>query len=131
MALYAGQIIRAKDLVPTEWQPVTFVSPWHNFGSGWTDAQFRYDPIRREVQIKGCIDGRNADGTSSIGAESHVFTLPEGYRPSSSDVAPCGHVSSPYTSTVLARFYSSGEVWVQGANSLTNPVVVLKATISL
>lgn len=123
MALYAGQIVRAKDLVPTEWQPVEFVAPWHNFGSGWADAQFRYDPVKDEVEIKGTVDGRNADGTSSIGAESHVFTLPPGYRPTSNGAVAAGHVSSPYTSSVLVRFYASGEVWLQGADKLTQPVV--------
>lgn len=123
MALYAGQIIRARDLVPTEWMPLELIAPWHNFGSGWADAQFRYDPVKQEVEVKGTIDGRNADGTSSIGVESHVFTLPAGYRPVSNGAVAAGHVSSPATASVLVRFYSSGEVWVQGANGLNSPVV--------
>ncbi|WP_277670783.1 hypothetical protein [Saccharomonospora viridis] len=125
MALYAGQIVRAKDLVPTEWMPVEFVAPWHNFGSGWADAQFRYDPVRDEVEIKGTVDGRNSDGSSDIGEESHMFTLPAGYRPASNGSVAAGHVSTPYTSSVLIRFYASGEVWVQGADALRVPVVAI------
>ncbi|OQO89939.1 hypothetical protein B1813_19050 [Saccharomonospora piscinae] len=125
MPLYAGQIIRAKDLVPTDFLPVTFVGDWHNFGSGWTDCQFRYDPVRDQVEVKGTVDGRKPDGTDTVGSSSHMFTLPEGYRPSASAAVAAGHVSTPYTSSVQVRFYSSGEVWVHGADQLNTPVVVI------
>lgn len=119
MAILAGQIIRAADLVPTEWQPVEFLNGWRNFGSGWSDAQFRKHPLTNIVEVKGTIQG----GTTTN--DVVVFTLPTGYRPIANVAFAVGHVSTPVTSSVEARFYSNGNVTLHGAGSLNAPVVVI------
>lgn len=125
MALYAGEIIRAADLTPTDWQPVVFRSPWRNYGSGWSDAQFRYHPLTNSVEVKGTINGNDENGDNNVPAESTAFVLPEGYRPISNLATFAGHVSSPVSSNIEVRFLSSGSVNIIGANALTNAVVVI------
>ena len=53
-----------------------FENSWSNFGSGWDTAAF-YKTIDR-VYIKGLVAGGTLNTT--------VFTLPEGYRPSASQM---------------------------------------------
>lgn len=125
MPIYAGQIIKAADLVPTEWQPVTFENTWHNFGNGWSDCQFRYHPLQNATEVKGTIDGRDSSGANVVASESLAFNLPEGYRPIANVAVGCGHVSSPVSTNIEVRFYSDGQVTVIGADALTNPVVVI------
>ncbi|PXY20872.1 hypothetical protein [Prauserella muralis] len=120
MPIYAGQIIRAADLVPTEWQPVAFQNGWRNYGNGWSDVQFRYLPLTDQVEIKGTmISGTEADNTV-------VFTLPEGYRPSSNCSFPIGHVSTPTDSVAQVRFYSDGTVRIYGLAAINIAAMVLE-----
>lgn len=79
MPILAGQIIRAADLAPDEWQPVDFTDSdgWSNYGNGYSDAQFRRHPLDGSVEIKGTVNG----GSTANG--SLLFRLPEGYFPAS------------------------------------------------
>ena len=124
MPIYAGQILRAADLNPTPWQPVTFTAPWHNFGSGWSDVQFRRRPLTGTVELKGTMDGRTSGGDAPSN-DSLAFVLPEGYRPLSNLAVVIGHVSTPRNSAIQLRAYTNGEVRIIGANSLQAAVVSL------
>lgn len=125
MPIYAGQIIRAADLNPGEWVPVSFENTWRNYGNGWSDCVFRWKPLTSTVEIRGTIAGSSEGGSNNVPADSLVFVLPEGYRPSSSLATPIAHISSPQSTAVALRVYTSGQVRVLGANALNTAAVTL------
>ena len=121
MAIYAGQIIRAIDLSPSEWQPLPLEGNWRNYGNGWSDAQFRSRPLTDTVEVKGTIQWT----PESPSNEQLMFVLPTGYRPVSNVAVATGHVSTPVENPVEVRFYNDGRVTVIDAEKLTKHVVTI------
>ena len=123
MTIRAGQIIRAADLAPTEWQPVSFQNGWANLGLEYYDAQFRYLPLTNQVELRGAVyspGGSNkADGTT-------IFTLPEGYRPSARASQPVASLSAPGAAdNPTLRIRTNGEAQIYGVSGTANGAVAI------
>lgn len=115
MTILAGQIIRAADISPEQWQPVDFTGsdgPWSNYGAGFSDAQFRRRPLDGTVELKGTVTGGStADG-------SLLFRLPEGYFPASHTGFSIGDPINGGT-CAMRVFSDGGGVRIYGASSVT------------
>lgn len=80
MALRAGGIIHAQDLVPEPWQNLELQNGWEP-RAGYVVPSFRKIPGQQVQLIGGMIGG--ATETMTVFA-----TLPEGYRPSNHTALP-------------------------------------------
>jgi hypothetical protein len=62
--------------IPQAWTPVTFLSGWGNFGSGYAPGGYR--KIGDTVYLRGLVSG------GTVGAA--VFVLPVGFRPAYNEI---------------------------------------------
>jgi hypothetical protein len=63
---------------PMAWIAPTLGDGWQNYGSQWVPAGYMRDPLGF-VHLRGLV--RRTSGTSQV-----IFTLPDGYRPSSGSI---------------------------------------------
>lgn len=87
----------------TGWQIPTLGSPWVQYGSGW---ETRYRRKNGRVEIKGLLAA-----TSQPATANPIFTLPVGYRPSSTIM-----VNNTDAGAVVRHMYiqPTGVVYVPG-----------------
>lgn len=123
MSILAGQIIHAADLSPEAWQPIEFTanesSDWHNYGDGWSDAQFRRHPLEGTLEIRGTIVG-----TRLVNAVPITF-MPAGYRPASNVAFGVNASTTTAGGTCTLRVFSEGGMRLYGAGSLGQSPLVL------
>jgi len=61
----------------TPWIDVTFENSWVNFGSTWSNVSYHKD-------LLGYVHLRGLAKSGTVAYQTAVFTLPTGYRPSTS-----------------------------------------------
>lgn len=113
MAFLAGQKLRASELAPGPWQPVTFVNGWTNLGGTWSTVAYRKHPTGL-VELRGaCLGGTIANGTT-------LYVLPTGYRPTAGHEAHAVANLTSGSADPLIRILSTGEVQIYGMAASTN-----------
>lgn len=123
MTIRAGQIIRAVDLAPTEWQPVELLNGWSNLGLEYYDCQFRYLPLTNEAELRGAI---YSPGGAALSDGTDIFQLPEGYRPSARVAQPVVSLSATGAAdNPNIRIRTNGVAQVYGVGGTVNGAIVV------
>ena len=100
-----------KGIPDSGWITPTFQNGWENFGWWHTDAGFRL--IGDVVHLRGHVKSGTANST--------IFTLPPGYRPTAEHTVAgvAGRHTTPYMEQkpVMVSIHHDGRVWTTGAGT--------------
>lgn len=93
------------------WNYPSYETNWSNFGSGFVNGRYRKD-ANGLIRLEGLVSK-----STGLGADDHIFYLPEGYRPATSHIfAANGQIASVGITTLEVRVYPTGGV------AITSPV---------